>query len=82
MGNDCRDILGQLNDYLDGQAGRELCRRLERHLESCPECRVVVDTTRKTVKLYRHGYTPRIPPAFEFKLHDLLRSNWNACHAR
>lgn len=81
MGGKCHDILGQLNEYLDGEAGRDLCERLERHMANCPECQVVVDTTRKTVRLYRHGYTPRIPPTFELQLHDVLRRAWKECHS-
>jgi anti-sigma factor RsiW len=47
----CREMLGSLCDYVDGEATEELCRAIERHLAECPDCRIVVDTTRKTVQL-------------------------------
>jgi hypothetical protein len=34
---------------------------LEHHLANCPDCRIVVDTTRKTVNLYRHFGRAELP---------------------
>ena len=48
----CQELLGQLNDYVDGDLSTELCRDLEQHLASCPDCQVVFDTLAKTIKLY------------------------------
>lgn len=49
----CRKLLGSLSEYVDGELSEELCSRLEQHLEECENCRIVVDTLRKTVYLYR-----------------------------
>lgn len=48
----CRKLLATLSDYVDGELSEELCEKLERHLSHCDNCRVVVDTLRKTVELY------------------------------
>lgn len=48
----CEELLGPLCDYLEGNMRDALCEDLERHLEGCEHCRVVVDTTRKTIELY------------------------------
>ncbi len=53
----CRDLLGSLSAYVDGELDDELCSALEQHLEECDNCRIVVDTLRKTVYLY-HATTP------------------------
>jgi len=76
MGKHCRDILGGLNDYLDDEAGRIVCERIERHLADCPACRVVVDTTRRTVRFYRESTALRMPEMFELSLHAVLRQSW------
>lgn len=76
MGRNCCDILGGLNEFLDDEAGRLVCERIERHLEKCPACRVVVDTTRRTVRFYREAGTLRMPEMFELSLHAVLRQNW------
>jgi len=48
----CRQLLGSLSDYVDGELSEELCSVLELHMEDCEDCRIVVDTLRKTVSLY------------------------------
>jgi anti-sigma factor (TIGR02949 family) len=54
----CQALLGGLSAYIDGEAEEALCREIERHLAECENCRVVVDTTARTVKLYKeHGHT-------------------------
>lgn len=50
---DCRRLLGALSDYLDGDLQEELCAELERHLQACENCRIVLDTLRRTIYLYR-----------------------------
>lgn len=47
----CDQLLGMLTDYLDGQSREELCQEIEAHVAGCDNCRVVVDTTRKTISL-------------------------------
>jgi anti-sigma factor (TIGR02949 family) len=49
---DCRKLLGSLSDYVDGELSEELCSVLEHHMEDCEDCRIVVDTLRKTVYLF------------------------------
>ncbi len=48
----CHRLLDVLSEYIDGELGGQLCLELERHLAGCENCRVVVDTLRKTVSLY------------------------------
>jgi anti-sigma factor (TIGR02949 family) len=47
----CDQLLGMLTDYLDGQAREELCHEIEAHIAGCNNCKVVVDTTKKTISL-------------------------------
>lgn len=49
---DCRKLLGSLSEYVDGELSEELCSVLEHHMEDCEDCRIVVDTLRKTVNIY------------------------------
>lgn len=49
----CEEWLGQISLYLDGELAEHLCRELEQHLEECPDCHVVFNTTRRTIELYR-----------------------------
>jgi anti-sigma factor RsiW len=57
----CRHMLGDLSDYLDGEASAEICAEIEQHMAGCEDCRIVVDTLRKTVLLYRDLPQPPMP---------------------
>jgi anti-sigma factor RsiW len=48
----CKSLLGFLSEYVDGDLSEELCREIENHTAECQNCRVVVDTLRKTIALY------------------------------
>lgn len=64
----CRDFFNQLSDYIDGELAASLCAELEQHLANCPNCRIVVDTTRKTVSLYRSYGQTELPAGVSERL--------------
>ena len=47
----CESLLGSLSEYIDGGLSPELCREIEKHLAECENCRVVLNTTRRTIDL-------------------------------
>ncbi len=58
---DCTKLLGEISDYVDGALREELCRELEKHLAECDNCRVVVDTMKKTIYLVHASEDPNLP---------------------
>ena len=68
----CQDLLGQLSDYVDGELEASLCAELEAHLAECPNCRVMVDTVRKTIVLYRTRAATELPSDVETRLYKVL----------
>ena len=50
---DCQSLLGDLNDYMDGTAQKQVCEEIERHMRECSDCRVFVDTLKKSILLYQ-----------------------------
>jgi anti-sigma factor (TIGR02949 family) len=68
----CKDVIGQLSDYLDAEAERDLCDQLERHFKTCPDCRVYVDTVKKTILLYRSATPLECPEEVRARLHAAL----------
>ena len=60
--NSCKDMLGDISDYIDGTAEDALCMELEQHLQECPDCRIFVDTLQKTIFLYRQQDETRTLP--------------------
>ena len=57
---DCRHLLESLSDYVDGDLEAALCDEIERHLDDCEDCKIVIDTLEKTVYLYHQ--TAITPP--------------------
>lgn len=49
----CKEFLQELSDYLDERTDPGLREKLERHLNLCPNCWVICDTTRKTIQIYK-----------------------------
>lgn len=58
----CQQLLGSLSEYVDGELDEKLCSILEQHLEECDDCKIVVDTLRKTVYLYHATATSETLP--------------------
>jgi len=57
----CKEFMQELNDYLDETVDIELRRKLEVHITECPNCFVILDTTRKTIQVYK-GMQPQVLP--------------------
>ena len=49
----CKEFLQELNDYLDDAVDVELRKHIEAHITECPNCFVILDTTQKTIKVYK-----------------------------
>jgi anti-sigma factor (TIGR02949 family) len=69
---ECQHLLGQLSDYVDGELERTMCEEIERHLADCQNCRVVVDTLSKIVKLYQTQEQNPVPGDVEERLYRVL----------
>lgn len=69
----CRDMLGKLSEYLDGELDAALCRDLERHMKDCHPCLLFVDSLKKTLTLYKYASNEGMPKEVHFRLHEYLR---------
>ncbi len=54
----CKQMLGNLSEYIDGDLQAELCAQIEEHLKDCDNCRIVVNTLRKTVEIFEQTTPP------------------------
>jgi heterodisulfide reductase subunit B len=57
-----------LSAYLDEQTDAELKAKIEKHVTECPNCWVVADTTKKTIKVYKGMDACDIPPSIHERL--------------
>ena len=64
----CREFLQELTDYLDSTVDVELRRKLEAHINECPNCFVILDTTQRTIKVYKGMQPQEIPEEVHVRL--------------
>ena len=57
----CKEFLQELNDYLDDAVDVRLRQHIEAHISECPNCFVILDTTKKTIQVYK-GMQPQVLP--------------------
>ncbi len=68
----CTEFLQELTDYLDGKISENLKIELDEHLHWCHECHVVMNTTKKTIEIYRDNELYELPEGLRGRLHDAI----------
>lgn len=64
----CKQFLAELSDFLDESLGIEERKKLEDHINKCPNCWVIADTTRKTIQVYKCSEPVQIPTDIRSRL--------------
>jgi len=64
----CKEFLQELSDYLDENVDAGVKAKLEEHIALCPNCWVVCDTTKRTIKIYKGMEPYGIPADIESRL--------------
>jgi anti-sigma factor RsiW len=70
---ECRHLLEGLSAYINGEAEAALCAEIEAHMAECENCRVVVNTMRKTVELYHDIHPAPLPNDVRQRLYTTLK---------
>jgi anti-sigma factor (TIGR02949 family) len=68
----CKQFLAELSDFLDEALGLEERKKLEDHINQCPNCWVIADTTRKTIEVYKCSQPVPIPTDIRTRLMKAL----------
>jgi len=68
----CKQFLDELSDYLDEKLDAEVRTKLEQHINDCPNCWVICDTTKKTIQIYRGMDPYPMPPDVHSRLISAL----------
>ena len=64
----CRRVLQELSNYIDNDVDANLREQIENHLQTCRRCSVVLDTTKKTVRIYSDEGVLEVPAGFNQRL--------------
>jgi predicted anti-sigma-YlaC factor YlaD len=68
----CKKVIIELTNYLDGVLDSSVRIDLEEHLARCTDCRLVVDTTRKTIQIFCKSEPVPLPEDVRERLHAAL----------
>jgi len=74
----CTDFLAKLTDYFDGQIDPDLLAEVKQHLGTCHHCEVVVDTTRKTIDVYRGHQPYEFPEELSLRMREAVMERCRA----
>lgn len=74
----CKQFLQELSDYLDETLDPETRAELQRHLNECPNCWVVCNTTEKTIKVFKGMEAHAIPNDVQSRFWDVLEKRCKA----
>lgn len=68
----CTEFLAQLDDLIDDAASVEMRADLQEHLRGCEHCVVTLNTTRKTIEIYRSHEIYDLPSDLRERLHAAI----------
>ena len=73
----CEAVIREISGYIDGELEPTIERELERHLEHCQDCKMVVDQTKLTVDIFCDSEAVELPADVQSRLHEALRHKFS-----
>jgi anti-sigma factor RsiW len=75
----CSEFLAHLDDLIDDQITVPMRAELEEHLRGCEHCMVTLNTTRKTIEIYRKHVLYELPNDLRDRLHKVILEKCKKC---
>lgn len=72
----CKKLISELSNFLDNEIDPALRQELEEHMGRCPDCRLILDTTRKTIQIYRGCEPYPLPQSLHDRLQQAVRKHY------
>jgi len=76
----CKTLVIELESYLDEELDAALRASIEEHLMKCKKCRVIVNTTKKTIEIYCNSEPAPLPEDARMRLHEALAKKLRRAH--
>jgi anti-sigma factor RsiW len=70
----CKDSIGLMLEYLEGELQQEIKARLDEHLEDCTPCEEFLKSYRATTQLCRKALVAKMPEDVAAKLTGFLKA--------
>uniref|UniRef100_E6QI19 Putative zinc-finger domain-containing protein n=1 Tax=mine drainage metagenome TaxID=410659 RepID=E6QI19_9ZZZZ len=68
----CTEFLALLDDLIDDTISAETRTQIQDHLKGCEHCEVTLNTTRKTIEIYRSHEVYELPASVRDRLHAAI----------
>jgi hypothetical protein len=75
----CSEFLAQLDDLIDNDVTAALRADLEEHLQGCEHCVITLNTTRKTIEIYRKHELYPLPNDMRDRLQKAILAKCKKC---
>jgi anti-sigma factor RsiW len=70
----CDELIKYLSDYIDQKLDTELSEEVREHMATCEHCCIMLDTTRKTILLYKAAGHEELPLSQRTRLFERLEA--------
>jgi hypothetical protein len=75
----CTEFLAQLDELIDDEVTKALRADLEEHLRGCDHCVITLNTTRKTIEIYRSHEIYELPEEVRVRLEAAILAKCRGC---
>ena len=75
----CTEFIAQLDDLLEERVTTKLRADLEEHLRGCEHCVITMNTTRKTIEIYRSHELYELPNDLRVRLQKAILAKCKKC---
>ncbi|HYK34509.1 anti-sigma factor family protein [Alloacidobacterium sp.] len=75
----CTEFIAQLDDLLEDRVSVKLRADLEEHLRGCEHCVITMNTTRKTIEIYRSHELYELPDSLRERLQKAILAKCKKC---
>jgi hypothetical protein len=75
----CTEFLAQLDELIDDEVTVSLRADLEEHLRECEHCEITLNTTRKTIQIYRSHEIYELPDDVRIRLEQAIMAKCRKC---
>lgn len=69
----CKVVIREISNYIDGDLDVAIKQELELHLAHCQDCTMVLSQMKMTVEIFCDSQSVELPTDVRSRLHDALR---------
>jgi anti-sigma factor RsiW len=69
----CKAVVREISNYIDGDLDAATKQEIERHLNHCEDCNLIVNQTKMTVDIFCDSKPVELPEEVRTRLHEALR---------